>query len=226
MTNLLTFENVSKNYPSGKSTISALKPTDFSAASGELIAIVGPSGSGKSTFLSLAGALISPSSGKILINGQDISRLSQKERASLRLKEIGFIFQSAYLLPYLKVKEQIAFIGKTAGKTKAVAATETEKILEQLGITDRKYFYPKDLSGGEKQRVAIARAIINQPTVILADEPTASLDSKRSHEVVELLRMEVAGKRRCAIMVTHDERMLDLCDHVYYMEDGLLTKRR
>lgn len=226
MTNLMTFENVSKTYPSGKSTIEALKPTNFSAASGELIAIVGPSGSGKSTFLSLAGALISPTTGTISINGRDISTLKQKERTDIRLEEIGFIFQAAYLVPYLKVKEQITFIGRTAGKTKNEANQEADVILEQLGLGDRKQFYPKDLSGGEKQRVAIARAIINQPSIILADEPTASLDSKRSREVVELLRSEVVGTKRAAIMVTHDERMLDLCDHVYYMEDGLLTKQK
>lgn len=226
MTNLMTFENVSKTYPSGKSTIEALKPTNFSAASGELIAIVGPSGSGKSTFLSLAGALISPTTGTISINGRDISTLKQKERTDIRLEEIGFIFQAAYLVPYLKVKEQITFIGRTAGKTKNEANQEADVILEQLGLGDRKHFYPKDLSGGEKQRVAIARAIINQPSIILADEPTASLDSKRSREVVELLRSEVVGTKRAAIMVTHDERMLDLCDHVYYMEDGLLTKQK
>lgn len=226
MTNLMTFENVSKTYPSGKSTIEALKPTNFSAASGELIAIVGPSGSGKSTFLSLAGALISPTTGTISINGRDISTLKQKERTDIRLEEIGFIFQAAYLVPYLKVKEQITFIGCTAGKTKSEANQEADVILEQLGLGDRKQFYPKDLSGGEKQRVAIARAIINQPSIILADEPTASLDSKRSREVVELLRSEVVGTNRAAIMVTHDERMLDLCDHVYYMEDGLLTKQK
>lgn len=226
MTNLMTFENVSKTYPSGKSTIEALKPTNFSAASGELIAIVGPSGSGKSTFLSLAGALISPTTGTISINGRDISTLKQKERTDIRLEEIGFIFQAAYLVPYLKVKEQITFIGRTAGKTKSEANQEADVILEQLGLGDRKQFYPKDLSGGEKQRVAIARAIINQPSIILADEPTASLDSKRSREVVELLRSEVVGTDRAAIMVTHDERMLDLCDHVYYMEDGLLTKQK
>lgn len=226
MTNLMTFENVSKTYPSGKSTIEALKPTNFSAASGELIAIVGPSGSGKSTFLSLAGALISPTTGTISINGRDISALKQQERTDIRLEEIGFIFQAAYLVPYLKVKDQITFISRTAGKTKSQAHQEADVILEQLGLSGRKQFYPKDLSGGEKQRVAIARAIINQPSIILADEPTASLDSKRSREVVELLRSEVVGTNRAAIMVTHDERMLDLCDHVYYMEDGLLTKQK
>ncbi|WP_239257062.1 ABC transporter ATP-binding protein [Listeria ilorinensis] len=226
MTELLRFSDVRKTYPSGRSVVEALKPTDFTVQKGELTAIVGPSGSGKSTFLSLAGALLTPTEGSIMIGGKEISHLSKKEQTALRLNEIGFIFQAAHLVPYLKVKDQIRFIGNLASKDKAHVEKQTFHLLEQLGLTDRADFYPRDLSGGEKQRVAIARALINSPSVILADEPTASLDSKRSKEVVELIRAEVIGTERAAIMVTHDERMLDLCDHVYRMEDGLLTKER
>ncbi len=226
MTELLRFSNVRKTYPSGRSVVEALKPTDFTVKKGELTAIVGPSGSGKSTFLSLAGALLTPTEGSITIGGKEISHLSKKEQTALRLNEIGFIFQAAHLVPYLRVKDQIRFIGNLASKDKTATQKQTMYLLEQLGLTDRADFYPRDLSGGEKQRVAIARALINSPSVILADEPTASLDSKRSKEVVELIRAEVVGTERAAIMVTHDERMLDLCDHVYRMEDGLLTKER
>ncbi|WP_163654671.1 ABC transporter ATP-binding protein [Listeria sp. PSOL-1] len=222
----LLFKNVTKNYPSGPTTIHALRKTDFTANAGELIAIVGPSGSGKSTFLSLAGALLTPTDGSILINGTDISHLNKKQQTELRLKEIGFIFQAAHLVPYLKVKDQISFIGKMATKDKNSVVQKSLKLLEQLGLKERANFYPKDLSGGEKQRVAIARALINSPAVILADEPTASLDTKRSREVVELIQSEVVNTERTAIMVTHDERMLDLCNHVYRMEDGALTKER
>ncbi|WP_271003720.1 ABC transporter ATP-binding protein [Listeria seeligeri] len=224
METLLSFENVYKEYPSGPSIIHALKETNFEAKKGELIAIVGPSGSGKSTLLSLAGALLTPTGGTISINDKSISNLSAKEQTSLRLEEIGFIFQAAHLVPYLRVKDQIGFIGKMAGKNAAELEKEATALLAQLGIADRANAFPKDLSGGQKQRVAIARALINQPSVILADEPTASLDTARSREVVTLLRDEVVQTSRTAIMVTHDERMLDLVNHVYRMEDGLLTQ--
>ncbi|WP_439443625.1 ABC transporter ATP-binding protein [Listeria aquatica] len=226
MSTILKFEAVAKNYKSGPDTVHALHATDFEASQGELIAIVGPSGSGKSTFLSLAGALLSPSSGKIFLNGKDISGLSKKEQTALRLREIGFIFQAAHLVPYLKVKDQVSFSAERAGTSKDKAGKKALELLHELGLDSRSKFYPKDLSGGEKQRVAIARALINSPAIILADEPTASLDSERSREVVELLRKEVEGTERAAIMVTHDERMLDLCDHVYRIEDGQLRKDR
>ncbi|MBC1436552.1 ABC transporter ATP-binding protein [Listeria rocourtiae] len=224
MTALLKFENVTKTYPSGPTTIHALRETNFEANAGELIAIVGPSGSGKSTFLSLAGALLTPTSGEITINGKIISNLSKKAQTELRLAEVGFIFQAAHLVPYLKAQQQLEFIGKLAGQDKQDVATKSEVLLTQLGLGDRLQFYPKDLSGGEKQRIAIARSLINEPAVILADEPTASLDSTRGREVVELLRDEIKGKERAVIMVTHDERMLDLCHHVYRMLDGVLIK--
>ncbi|EJB1151686.1 ABC transporter ATP-binding protein [Listeria monocytogenes] len=224
METLLSFEKVYKDYPSGPSIIHALKETNFEAKKGELIAIVGPSGSGKSTLLSLVGALLTPTGGTISINGKSVGNLSSKEQTALRLEEIGFIFQAAHLVPYLHVKDQISFIGKMAGKSAAELEKDTASLLSQLGISDRANFYPKDLSGGQKQRVAIARALINQPSVILADEPTASLDTERSREVVELIRNEVVQTSRTAIMVTHDERMLDLVNHVYRMEDGILTQ--
>lgn len=225
METLLSFDKVYKDYPSGPSIIHALKETNFEAKKGELIAIVGPSGSGKSTLLSLAGALLTPTGGTISINGKSVGNLSSKEQTALRLEEIGFIFQKlTHLVPYLHVKDQISFIGKMAGKSAAELEKDTASLLSQLGISDRANFYPKDLSGGQKQRVAIARALINQPSVILADEPTASLDTERSREVVELIRNEVVQTSRTAIMVTHDERMLDLVNHVYRMEDGILTQ--
>lgn len=224
METLLSFDKVYKDYPSGPSIIHALKETNFEAKKGELIAIVGPSGSGKSTLLSLAGALLTPTGGTISINGKSVGNLSSKEQTALRLEEIRFIFQAAHLVPYLHVKDQISFIGKMAGKSAAELEKDTASLLSQLGISDRANFYPKDLSGGQKQRVAIARALINQPSVILADEPTASLDTERSREVVELIRNEVVQTSRTAIMVTHDERMLDLVNHVYRMEDGILTQ--
>ncbi|MBC1419955.1 ABC transporter ATP-binding protein [Listeria fleischmannii] len=223
---ILKFEGVTKNYKSGPTTIHALRETDFEAKSGELIAIVGPSGSGKSTFLSLAGALLSPTDGKIILNGQEIGQLTKKEQTQIRLTEIGFIFQAAHLVPYLRVVDQVRFIGNQAKQNKDEVTKKSVDLLNHLGLESRTTFYPKDLSGGEKQRVAIARSLINSPSIILADEPTASLDTERSREVVELLRKEVEGTKRAAIMVTHDERMLDLCDHVYRMEDGRLTKDR
>lgn len=148
MSAILKFEAVAKNYKSGPSIIHALHETDFEARKGELIAIVGPSGSGKSTFLSLAGALLTPSSGQIFLNGKDISGLSKKEQTELRLNEIGFIFQAAHLVPYLKVKDQVSFIGKRSGTDKNKSDQDSLDLLNQLGLEARTHFYPKDLSRG------------------------------------------------------------------------------
>ncbi|WP_000202596.1 ABC transporter ATP-binding protein, partial [Bacillus cereus] len=214
MTSLLKLDKVSKVYGEGNTEVTALHPISLDVKAGEFIGIVGPSGSGKSTLLSIAGALLSPSKGDIYIREQNITQLSEKEMTDIRLKKIGFIFQFANLVPYLNVKEQLLYIAKLKKESKQESEKRADHLLAAFGLGERKNHYPNQLSGGEKQRVAIARAFMNNPDLILADEPTASLDSKRAREVVEMMKREVKESQKAAIMITHDERMLDVCDRI------------
>ncbi|MGW6193343.1 ABC transporter ATP-binding protein [Bacillus cereus] len=222
MTSLLKLDKVSKVYGEGNTEVTALHPMSLDLKAGEFIGIVGPSGSGKSTLLSIAGALLSPSKGDIYIREQNITKLSEKEMTDIRLKKIGFIFQFANLVPYLNVKEQLLYIAKLKKDNKQESEKRTDHLLAAFGLGERKTHYPNQLSGGEKQRVAIARAFMNNPDLILADEPTASLDSKRAREVVEMMKREVKESQKAAIMITHDERMLDVCDRILTLRDGKL----
>ncbi|PEK98208.1 hemin ABC transporter ATP-binding protein [Bacillus toyonensis] len=222
MTSLLKLDKVSKVYGEGNTEVTALYPISLDVKAGEFIGIVGPSGSGKSTLLSIAGALLSPSKGDIYIREQNITQLSEKEMTDIRLKKIGFIFQFANLVPYLNVKEQLLYIAKLKKDNKQESEKRADHLLAAFGLGERKNHYPNQLSGGEKQRVAIARAFMNNPDLILADEPTASLDSKRAREVVEMMKREVKESQKAAIMITHDERMLDVCDRILTLRDGQL----
>ncbi|MCW1238372.1 ABC transporter ATP-binding protein [Bacillus pretiosus] len=222
MTSLLKLDKVSKVYGEGNTEVTALHPMSLNVKAGEFIGIVGPSGSGKSTLLSIAGALLSPSKGDIYIREQNITKLSEKEMTDIRLKKIGFIFQFANLVPYLNVKEQLLYIAKLKKDSKQESEKRADHLLAAFGLGERKNHYPNQLSGGEKQRVAIARAFMNNPDLILADEPTASLDSKRAREVVEMMKREVKESQKAAIMITHDERMLDVCDRILTLRDGKL----
>lgn len=221
---LLKLNQVSKVYGEGETEITALHPITLDVKEGEFIGIVGPSGSGKSTLLSIAGALLSPSKGNIYISGKNITDLSEKEMTDIRLRKIGFIFQFANLIPFLTVKEQLLYIAKLKGEDKKEAGKHAEQLLKTFGLSHRMNHYPNQLSGGEKQRVAIARAFMNNPDLILADEPTASLDSKRAREVVELMKHEVKKNKKAAIMITHDEKMLDVCDRILTLRDGKLLR--
>ncbi|AKR10150.1 TPA: ABC transporter ATP-binding protein [Bacillus cereus] len=223
MTSLLKLDKVSKVYGEGNTEVTALHPMSLDVKAGEFIGIVGPSGSGKSTLLSIAGALLSPSKGDIYIREQNITQLSEKEMTDIRLKKIGFIFQFANLVPYLNVKEQLLYIAKLKKESKQESEKRADHLLAAFGLGERKNHYPNQLSGGEKQRVAIARAFMNNPDLILADEPTASLDSKRAREVVEMMKREVKESQKAAIMITHDERMLDVCDRILTLRDGKLV---
>ncbi|PHC85455.1 hemin ABC transporter ATP-binding protein [Bacillus wiedmannii] len=222
MTSLLKLDKVSKVYGEGNTEVTALHPMSLDVKAGEFIGIVGPSGSGKSTLLSIAGALLSPSKGDIYIREQNITKLSEREMTDIRLKKIGFIFQFANLVPYLNVKEQLLYIAKLKKENKQESEKRADHLLAAFGLGERKNHYPNQLSGGEKQRVAIARAFMNNPDLILADEPTASLDSKRAREVVEMMKREVKESQKAAIMITHDERMLDVCDRILTLRDGKL----
>lgn len=220
---LIELNNVSRSFGEGHKRIEALKDTSFSIGEGEFVAIIGPSGSGKSTLLTIIGGLQQPSKGTVEINEKPFSEVSEKKRAALRFKEIGFILQASNLVPFLTVKDQLNLVNKVE-KSK-VDKEKQKELLEELGIYDLKDKYPSDLSGGERQRVAIARALYHDPSVILADEPTASLDSEKAFEVVEILARETKNKKKATIMVTHDERLISHCDKVYVMKDGVLTLR-
>ncbi len=222
---VLSLKNISKTYKQAGNEVHALKNASLEVAAGELVAIIGPSGSGKSTLLSIAGALLQPSTGTVEINGQNIASLSEKQLAKFRLNELGFILQTSNLIPYLNVLDQLLLVKKMGGSVTKADRQFGIQLLSELGLDAKIKKMPHELSGGERQRVAIARAFMNNSKVILADEPTASLDSKRAVEVVELLAKEAKQRGKAAIMVTHDERMLPLCDHVYRMEDGNLVQQ-
>ena len=223
--NVLEFKNVTRSYQDGNKEIEALKETNFKIEAGQFIAIIGPSGSGKSTFLTLAGGLQTPSKGQIIINGKDYTNLSEKERSKLRFNDIGFVLQASNLVPFLTAKQQLELVDRI-NKKKRQTLQDQKSLFKELGIDHLENKLPKDLSGGERQRLAIARALYNNPAIILADEPTASLDSDRAFEVVALLSKECKEKNKSIIMVTHDNRMIEKCDHVYRMKDGILTKER
>ncbi|WEA42555.1 ABC transporter ATP-binding protein [Priestia aryabhattai] len=220
----LVLESVSKSFGDGENAVDVLNDLSLRVKAGELVAIVGPSGSGKSTFLSIAGALLSPSSGRVIIDGDEINNMSSAQMNSIRLKKIGFIFQSANLIPYLTVRDQLLLVTELEGNRNKEVKKRADDLLEKLGLAHRKHHYPESLSGGERQRVAIARAWMNNPEIIFADEPTASLDSERGRAVVQMLADEVKLRGKAAVMVTHDQRMLDLCDRVVWMEDGKLAE--
>ncbi|MFZ4201050.1 ABC transporter ATP-binding protein [Lysinibacillus sp. NPDC056220] len=218
----IQLKNVSKLYQQGGNQVLALDNISLTVEQGEFIAVIGPSGSGKSTFLAIAGALLQSSEGEVILNGKSLNQLNQKNLAQLRLDEIGFILQTSNLVPYLTVLEQLLVVKRMSGKLLKQDKEYAKELLQSLGLTEQLNKLPEQLSGGERQRTAIARAFINSPSIILADEPTASLDSKRAHEVVQLIAIQAKTRNKAAIMVTHDERMLEYCDKVYRMEDGKL----
>ncbi|MGX7109264.1 ABC transporter ATP-binding protein [Facklamia miroungae] len=216
-------KNIEKSYQDGNKTIQALKTTNFSVDSGEFVAIIGPSGSGKSTLLSIIGGLQTPSNGQVYLKDQNFSTLSEKERTKMRFNEIGFILQSSNLIPFLKVKDQLRLVDKINKKT--FQREHAQELLKKLGIDQLKDKYPAALSGGERQRVAIARALYHDPTLVLADEPTASLDSERAFEVVDILAEMSKKEDKAIIMVTHDTRLISKCDRIFKMEDGRLSQK-
>ena len=218
----IELKNVKKSFKDGDETIEALKETNFSVDKGEFVATIGPSGSGKSTLLTIAGGLQSPSSGEIWINGRALNEKKEKARAKVRFEEIGFILQASNLVPFLTVKKQLQLVDKV---NKAKENRAGLDLLKRLGLEKLVDKYPEELSGGERQRVAIVRALYNDPTIILADEPTASLDTEKAYEVVKILAKEAKEKNKATIMVTHDLRLVDYCDKVYQMEDGRLSEK-
>ena len=220
MSNLI-FDSVTKIFGEGGSKYVALENINFEAESGQLILVVGPSGSGKTTFLTIAGGLQTPTNGDVKINDSTINSLSKKQQTKLRLEKIGFILQSYNLVPFLTVEEQFKFVDKL--KKQNLTEQKLHELLSDLGLLELLKKYPNQLSGGQKQRVAIARALYTDPDYILADEPTAALDTDRSMKVIELLRDLAHKRNKIIIVVTHDLRLKDMADKVYQIIDGKMT---
>ncbi|WP_246599269.1 ABC transporter ATP-binding protein [Clostridium lacusfryxellense] len=219
----IQLNNISKKYQDGEQENLVLNNISLKVKPGEFVAIVGPSGCGKSTFLSISGALLSPTDGSVIIGDTELCKKESRKLTKIRREKIGFIFQNHYLLPYLTSEEQLQLVIDLNKKNKKLDMNAKE-MLDDLGLSDCANKYPDKMSGGEKQRVAIARAFMNNPDVILADEPTASLDGVRGRQVVEMIKKEVIKHNKAAIMVTHDERVLDLVDVVYRLENGVLKR--
>ncbi len=216
----LDVRDVSKRFGAGETAVEAVHAVSLAVQPGEVVLIMGPSGSGKTTLLSMMGALLKPSEGSIHLDGTEISALSEGRLPDIRLHRFGFIFQDFNLLSALSVLENVALVAELAGLTGRAARDKARALLTELGLAERLDFLPEKLSGGEKQRVAIARALINDPTLILADEPTANLDSKIGHEITRLLRRIARGQGRSVVIVSHDERIRDIADRVLWLEDG------
>ncbi len=216
----LEVNQVTKRYGSGATEVAAVRDVSLSIAPGEIVLIMGPSGSGKTTLLSMLGALLRPSAGEIRLNGDMISAMKENRLPDIRLHKFGFIFQDFNLLSALTALENVAIVAELAGVKRSVARRKANELMTGLGLGERLNFLPEKLSGGEKQRVAIARALVNDPSLILADEPTANLDSKIGHEIMRLLRSIAKEQGRSVVIVSHDQRIKDIADRVLWLEDG------
>jgi putative ABC transport system ATP-binding protein len=215
-------EGLSKRYGEGDSAVDALKDVNMRVAPGEVVGLIGPSGSGKSTLLKCLGAVIEPTSGRMTLGAQTIFDHGWQipDLRTLRRDSIGFVFQAPYLIPFLDVTDNVALLPMLAGQPNAKARARALELLDALGVAHRARAQPSQLSGGEQQRVAIARALANQPPVILADEPTAPLDSERALGVMRILNQMAQQYRTAIIVVTHDEKIIPTFKRIYYIRDG------
>ena len=216
----LVVTDLSKRFGSGPTEVVAVRAVSLSVAPGEVVLIMGPSGSGKTTLLLMLGALLRPSGGEIRLDGDVLTKRPERELPAIRLHRFGFIFQDFNLLSALSALENVALVAQMSGMATKQAKARATALLTQLGLGSRLHFLPEKLSGGEKQRVAIARALVNDPTFILADEPTANLDSKIGHEITRVLRSVAKEQGRSIVIVSHDERIKDIADRVLWLEDG------
>ncbi|MBF1211346.1 MAG: ABC transporter ATP-binding protein [Granulicatella sp.] len=222
---VIELQQIKKSYADGNQMRDVICDLNLTVEPQEFVAILGPSGSGKSTLLSIAGLLLSSDSGQVIIGGQNLTNLKQSEWTKKRLELLGFIFQDHQLLPYMKIGDQLEVVAKLKGEKDASKRKEEVKgLLAELGIENCYGQYPNQMSGGQKQRAAIARAFIGNPQLILADEPTASLDPERGKEIAQLIQREVKSKHKSAIMVTHDRSVLEYVDTVYEMKKGKLVR--
>jgi len=222
---ILHLDGVSKIYKSGDFTVTALDDVTFHVPGGEIVAVMGPSGSGKTTLLTIAGALLRPTAGRVHICGIDVSDMNESQLAAVRRDKVGFVYQSFNLLEALTALENVRIVAQSNHKADKRKADERAKeLLEMFGLGHRLHSLPKRMSDGEKQRVAIARALAKDPELLLADEPTANLDAKRGHEVMELLRQKAMELHKAVVVVSHDNRIRQFADRVVWLEDGRLRE--
>jgi putative ABC transport system ATP-binding protein len=219
----LVLEAVRKTYRSGDDEVVALDHADLVVEDREMVTLVGPSGSGKSTLLSIAGGLLTPTSGRVVVAGKTVSDLDPRQLTRFRQDTVGFVFQSVNLVPFLTARENLTVVGELAGRPRRDTGERADRLLEELGLAKRGRNLASQLSGGERQRVAIGRALMNDPELVLIDEPTSALDTKLGEAVMELLRQEITGRDIAAVVVTHDVRMARYTDRTVEIVDGRLA---
>jgi putative ABC transport system ATP-binding protein len=220
----LATQSVVKTYKTDQGPIQAVDEVSFEVRAGEFVALVGPSGSGKTTMLSMLAALLSPTAGQIWLDGQDLAQLKDTQRVRLRREKIGFTFQANNLVPYLSALENVELMLRLNNRLDKAGRMRAKELLARLGLGERMHNLPSQMSGGQQQRVAIARALIHNPSLVLADEPTASLDTERAFQVVKTFASLIHENHRAGIMVTHDLRMCEYVDRVVQMRDGKLVR--
>ncbi|RXK17436.1 ABC transporter ATP-binding protein [Macrococcus sp. DPC7161] len=223
---MIEIKHLNKTFKTKTDTTEVFNDINLTVNDGELICLYGPSGSGKSTLLTIIGALQQSTSGQVIIDNKDLSQLSDAELTQLRLSDIGFIFQASHLIPYINVKDQLMYVAQLDKQSKSNASKKADQLLEAFGLSHRAKEYPKNLSGGEKQRTAIARAFMNEPSLILADEPTASLDFERAIQVIETIQKRVKETQTSCIIITHDTRIFKYADKVYKLENKTLIEEK
>ena len=219
----LEVAGLEKTYGSGRMAVYAVKDANFTVEEGQFIAVVGPSGSGKTTLLSMLGGLLTPTRGVIVVNGNQVEKLSPRERQEYRRDHVGFVFQANNLLPFLTARENLLLMNQIGPGDRHIMSERADRLIKEMGLMARAHALATELSGGEKQRVAIARALMRDPDIVLADEPTANLDSELGRHVVESLVTSVKGRNKIGIMVTHDLNMAALTDGILQMRDGRLS---
>jgi putative ABC transport system ATP-binding protein len=216
----LEVKSLDKTYGSGRMSVYAVKEATFDVAEGQFIAIVGPSGSGKTTLLSILGGLLTPTRGTIVVNGKQVESLTSRERQEYRRDHVGFVFQANNFLPFLTARENLLLMNQIGPGNRQIMNDRADRLITEMGLTPRSHALATQLSGGEKQRIAIARALMRDPDIVLADEPTANLDSELGQQVVQSLVASVKGRNKIGIMVTHDLNMAALTDGILQMRDG------
>jgi len=211
-------------YGSGEGAVTALDEVSFALEAGNLLAVLGPSGSGKTTLLSLIAGLLTPTAGRIAIDGRDLHLDSERAAAAFRRREVGLVFQDYHLIPYLSARENLLLVPHLSGRVERQHRDRAQELLDEFGLSGRAGHKPAQLSGGERQRVAIARALMNQPRIMLVDEPTSHLDTERGHQVLELLRGQIHRRSMTCVMVTHDQRMAGQADETLRLVDGRVAE--
>lgn len=224
MQTVLETKNVTKTFREGREEVNVLNGVSLSLQAGEIVALEGPSGSGKTTFLSIVGCILTPTGGSVVVDGEQVDPQRPEQLPEIRKKSIGFVFQQYNLFPSLTALENVQYALKIKGKTGTSARQEAQRVLESVGLSDRLNFLPRDLSGGQKQRVALARAMAGGPPLLLADEPTANLDTQIGKQVIELFRQSAKQHNRGVLIVTHDPNIRPIADRVLQIRDGRILQ--